>query len=167
MKEFDDLYIARLMPGLQRFEATALIRFYGKLPRGLQVEVHRVQTDIMRTRSSERIAGKQGEFAFATLLQAIAQVRRLERAADAGQVMAGKNAQRIVEIRAGRVTARKEKPAPTRQAIIKKYLQLIEQLVGQGYSWRQIADYIKRYHRQAYSHSYLRRVYLEAKGDTV
>jgi len=166
MKQCDNQYIARLLPGLQRFEVAALCRYYGKLPRELQVEVHRLQTDIMRTRSPEREAGKQGEYAFALFLQAIAQVRSLERAGDARQVLADDNGQRIEEIRAGRVKARKEKSAPTRQVILRKYLQLIEQLLGQGYSWRQIAIYIKRYHRQCFSHNYLRQVYLAAKGES-
>ena len=165
MKDCDKQYITRLIPALQRFEIAALCRYYGKLPRELQVEVHRVQTDIMRTRSKERITEKHGEYAYALFLQAIAQVRSLERAADARQVLDGKNAQRTTEIRAGRVTARKEKPAPTRQTIIKKYMQLIEQLIGQGYSWRQVSRYIKQYHRQAFSHNYLRQVYLDTREE--
>jgi len=75
MNEFDNQYITRLLPGLQRFEVAALLRYYGKLPRGLQVEVHRTQTDIMRTRSQERVAEKKGEYAYALFLQAIAQGR--------------------------------------------------------------------------------------------
>lgn len=165
MKDCNKQYINQLIPGVQRFETAALIRYYGKLPRELQVEVHRVQTDIMRTRSKERVTEKQAEFAYALFLQAIAQVRSLERAADARQVLDGKNAQRITEIRAGQVQARKEKPAPTRQTIIKKYLQLIEQLIGQGYSWRQVSVYIKKYHQKAFSHSYLRQIYLDTKGE--
>ena len=165
IKQCDNQYITRLMPGLKRFEVAAICRYYCKLPRDLQVEVHRLQTDIMRTRSPERETGKYGEYAFALFLQAITQIRSLERAGDARQVMADNNGRRIEEIRAGRVKARKEKPAPTRQVILKKYLQLIEQLLMQGYSWRQIALYIKRYHRQTFSHNYLRQVYLASKGE--
>lgn len=57
------------------------------------------------------------------------------------------------------------KTSPTRQTIIKKFLLLIEQLLKQGYSWRQIASYIKCYHRQKISHSYLRSVFLESRGE--
>lgn len=163
MKECDQQYIGKLIPKLQRFEIAALCRYYSKLPRDLQVDVHRVQTDIMRTRSQERIAEKHGEYAYATFLQAIAQVRSLERASDARQALHAHNAQRTNELRRGRVTARKEKAAPTRRAITKKYLTLINQLQEQRYSWRQISEYIKRYHHQSFSHSYLRKIWLECQ----
>jgi hypothetical protein len=162
MKEVDQEYIKSLLPRLQRFEYGALIRYYEKLSIAMQVEVHRVQTDILRTRSNERQPGKQAEFTFVCFLHAIDQIRRLERAADARLAVDPTNAERTSALRSARIKERKEKAAPVRKTIATKYLLLIGQLREQGLSWRQISNYIKKYHRQTYSHSYLSRVYEES-----
>jgi hypothetical protein len=164
MVNVDQEYIRTLLPRLQRFEYSALCRFYAKLPLLVQVDVHSTQTDIMRTRSGEKQQGKLAEFAFACFVQAIEQIRRLERAADARQAVDPVNAEKTSVMRATRIKERKEKSSPARKTIATKYLLLIGQLRKQGMSWRQISEYIKRYHRQQYSHSYLSRVYQEMTG---
>ncbi len=163
MQQYDLKYIASLIPAIPRHEYGALCRYYAKLPRLMQIEAHHQHTAIMRTRSLERHDGKKPEFTYATFLQAVAQLRRLERAASNHQLLTERDASRVADIRNARIDSRKQvKGSPTKTKIEKRYLPLIQQLRSEGKSWRDIAYYLKKYHRQKLSYSYLRRVFLES-----
>lgn len=162
MPQYDIKYVASLIPAISRQDYGGVCRYYAKLPRLMQIEVHSLHTAIMRTRGHERLKDKQAEFIYATFVQAVAQLRRIERAAANSQLL--KDASRVAEIRAARLDGRKlGKGSPTKTKIKKRYLQLILQMREKGKSWRDISYYLKTYHRQRLSYSYLRRVFLESQ----
>lgn len=164
MPQYDLQYVASLVPAISRHEYGAICRYYAKLPRLLQIEVHSLHTAIMRTRSNERREGKQPEYIYATFVQAVAQIRRLERTTDNSHFLIANDASRISDIRNTRIDGRKQgKGSPTRAKIEKKYIQLIRQMRADGKSWRDISFYLKAYHRQKLSYSYLRRVFIESQ----
>lgn len=161
---YDLQYVAALIPAIQSHEYGALCRYYAKLPRLAQIDAHRLHTAIMRTRSGERQEGKQAEYVYATFLQTVAQIRKTEKAADNSQLLTEREALRVAELRSARVDGRKKsKAAPAKAKIQKKYLLLIQQMRSSGKSWRDIAYYLKTYHRQRLSYSYLRRVFLDSQ----
>jgi hypothetical protein len=163
--DFDLKYVAGLIPAIPPYDYGAICRYYAKLPRPLQIEAHRQHTAIMRTRWNERRQERQAEFTYATFLQALVQMRRQERATDARDIMSDEAAQRVSDLRDTRISGMKKgKSSPTKQLIERKYLLLIEQMRSAGKSWRDIAVYLRKYHRQRLSYTYLRRVYLGSKA---
>jgi hypothetical protein len=163
--QFDMKYVAELLPGIHHLDYSAACRYYAHLPRQMQIEAHRQHTAVMRTRWHERRDGKQAEFIFATFVQTVAQMRRLERAPDSRNVLSDRDAQRVSDLREARIEGRKSgKSAPTRKIIEKKYMLLIDQMRTAGKSWRYISHYIAKYHRQKFSYSYLRQIYHEIRN---
>ena len=74
---------------------------------------------------------------------------------------AQKEIQKIQEFRAQAVK-KKRGPKPKKWAELElKYKYLIKQLRDKGLSWREISEYLKRYHKKNYSPAYLMKFYKE------
>lgn len=150
--------------GLPANRRKKLIRYYSSLAEPLRIEAHRLQTDYMRQhREACRDKVTQEEFTYAMLLLALDKMLSIEEF-ERQRSTTPEQAEKAAKLRAARIKAsrRVQKQSPIKERILLRYFKLMCRLHEEdGMSWREIARYIKKHHREEISHVYLRQVYLE------
>lgn len=167
MYDYDLPYVQTLC-GLTELQRRDLCRWYSRLPESVRVEACRLQTDLIRQHRQRQQAGKMPEFLHAMLVLALQKMRSVEGGLDRKGRLTLEQARRISEIRLARAQAeRTGRKSPTRHKLELQHAEQIKRLRGEGLSWREVAEYLRRYHRLEVSHTYLRRVFKEsaAKND--
>jgi hypothetical protein len=109
------------------------------------------------------------EFLYAMQMLALQMMRSVEGGLDRKGRLTLEQARRISEIRMARAKAdRTSRKSPTRQKLELRHAAEVRRLRGEGFSWREVADYLKRYHRLTVSHTYLRRLFstINRENDT-
>lgn len=156
-----DLDYWRLLLG--DLEPEGLLRWWASQGPGLWLEAVRLQTDLLRRARSRREipAGKQVEFTLASLFQAIWRLKNTDEQLHRKAAVDQELAQRVQEVRLASIKAkaRKVRPPKKKRAIEIEYFELIYQLRQNNLSWRQIADYLWRYHRFKCQFGYIQRVW--------
>ena len=152
-----DLNCVQTLCCLTELQRRDLCRWYARLPETVRIEACRLQTDLIRQHRQRQQSGRTAEFLFAMLMLALQMMRSVEGGLDRKGRLTLDQARRISEIRLARSQAdRASRKSPTRQKLELRHAEMVRRLRGEGLSWREVAAYLKRYHRMEVSHTYLR-----------
>ena len=150
--------LCRLSAGARQ----SLAKYYIELPETVKIEAFKIQTDLTRQNRNRFVVGKTAEFYYAFFMAALAAMRRIETGQQKKIQLTDEEAGRISAIRLARLKAgHKKKDNPARRLIEIRFFELINRLRGENLSWRDISNYIARFHKHRISHAYLRKVYLD------
>lgn len=158
-----DLHYVQTLCGLTELQRRDLCRWYYRLPETVRIEAGRLQTDLIRQHRQRQQAGKLPEFLFAMLLLALQMMRSVEGGLDRKGRLTLDQARRISEIRLARAQAeRTGRKSPKKNKLEQRHAEQVRRLREEGFSWREVAEYLKRYHRLEISHTYLRQLFTES-----
>lgn len=165
MYDYNFAYLERLA-GLTAMQRQTLMRYYAKLPEQVRIEAHKLQTDLIRQRRQEQRKDAMPEYCYAMLILALRQMQWIEQSHHLKASLTLEQAKKITEIRLARARAmKKKKDSPLRYLIEVRLFEEIQRLREvEGMSWREVCDYLAKYHRRRISHTYLQRVFTDVKN---
>lgn len=148
---------------LGNLEPEMLLRWWTNQGPGVWLETVRLQTDLLRQARSRREIppAKQVEFTLAKLFHAIQKLKNTEEQLHRKMEVDQELAHRVQEVRIASLKSRIKKARyPKKKRVIElEYYELIHRLRQENLSWRQIAEYLRRYHRFKCQYGYLQRVW--------
>ncbi len=105
----------------------------------------------------------RAEFYYAMLVRAVAKLRWIESSHAQKAALADEEAHELTARRRERfknkAAARRHKPSPKKEVIRVRFFEEIKQLRGEGFSWRQITEFLKEYRKAVFGWSYLKTTY--------
>jgi len=143
-------------------ERNALVHYYAALNEQERLDVHKLQVDLLRQqREAMKALGLDlPAMNYATLLAAVAKRKELARRLSRKDAEAVKHAEQIAAMRLQSVQgSRRKRKAKTLNVIRVRFYPIVEDLRRKEVSWRDIAEYLRRYHKRRISHSYLQKAY--------
>ena len=163
---YDTAYVYSLT-GLSEPNRKRLINYYARLPEQSRIEAHKLQTDLLRQKRDKYDNAKHQEFTYAMFLLALAGMKSLESAQAAKRALSDEEAEKITELRIKRILAGKNKgrESKTKHLIEIRFYEEIKNLKDKGLTWRDIAEYIKKYHKKKISHGYLQQCFYQIKRE--
>ena len=161
--DYDSTYVQELtkIPAARRVD---LIRYYGRLPEQMCIEVHRKQTELVRVHRNTGMYRKDflSEFMYSMLILALHQLKQTETVLQRKKRINLSDTKKLSELRVSRVKGVKKTKRAKDKAKIENLYYVIKQLRdNENLSWRQVSVFLKKYHRLDVSYSYLRQCYLE------
>ena len=160
---YDIEYIRRLT-GISSSEEDKLIRFFYRLGPRARVEAFKLELDLYRKHFHKRERDKIPEFTYAMFLLALKAMHKIELQLKIKKALSLEEAEKITKLRIERIKAQKRARKSKKREYIEQNLALIKQLRDAGLSWRDIAAYIKKYHRVKIAPSYIHMIYKEIIG---
>lgn len=142
-------------------ERNRLIRWYAKMNEVERVDVHSQQTYLLRTqREIFRKNLSHDETAYAALCLALWRREHTLDSLSKKSELTEEQAKRISGMRIDSIKgSRRHKEGEIEKAIRIKWFPEIKKLRYEGLSWREISDYIAKYHKKRVSHTYLANTY--------
>lgn len=135
-----------------------LARYWGRQAEQVQIEAVKFAFDIVRQSGIEG-KDKLPEVFYACLIKALGKMHHYETAravkkkSDSSDF---RGLKKISEIRIERLKAsKKAKSSPKTAKLVLQYGGLVTRLRSEGFGWRRIAEYLRRYNRQKVSHQTL------------
>jgi hypothetical protein len=156
-----DLQEIKRLTGWSVERRNELMRYYGKLPEDLRLNVMERQRNLIwKNSKKQKRKDKEIEFFYGMLLRAVHQLRRLETTEQRKQTLTDEEIAKIETIRRNRIkTTHRKKKSPLKKVIEIQLYELIKRLRSDGLSWRDISAYIARYHKRRISHAYIAAAY--------
>ncbi len=160
---YDSTYVQELtkIPSARRGD---LVRYYGRLPEQMCIEVHRMQTELIRSHRNSGAYHKDAlsEFTYAMFIIALENLKKTETALQRKKRINLSDTKKLSELRVLRVKGKeKTKRAKNREKLENLYYVIKQLRNDENLSWRQLSVYLKKYHRLDVSFSYLRQCFLE------
>jgi hypothetical protein len=159
-----DVEYIRNLTGISSSEEDKLIRFFYRLGPRARVEAFKLEMDFYRKHFHKRERNKIPEFTYAMFLLALKAMHKIELQLKIKKALSLEEAEKITRLRIERIKAQKRAKKSKKREYIEQNLPLIKQLRDAGLSWRDIAAYIKKYHRVKIAPSYLHMIYKEILG---
>jgi len=156
-----DMEYIRKLTGISSSEEDKLIRFFYRLGPRARVEAFKLELDFYRKHFHKRERDKIPEFTYAMFLLALKAMHKIELQLKIKKALSLEEAEKITKLRIERLKAQKRARKSKKREYIEQNLALIKQLKDAGLSWRDIAAYIKKYHRVKVAPSYIYTVYKE------
>jgi hypothetical protein len=151
--------------GIKEEEAESLNKYLAKLPLLLRMETYNAQIRAVKDCEGDPDYDPffHTEYAYAQHLVAIRELRRLEMQQLNEQANSEDKA-KLKKIRIERVKAGRGKKGSKKAKLIKETLfhEIKNMYYKEGLSWREIADFIAKYHKTRISHGYLQQKFNEA-----
>jgi len=151
------------LTGADRDRRRLLCKFYSTMSEEDRVGAHRLAGEFVR---QERGKVKLDELYFySALIRALNQMygERREvlhrKAALTDDQAADISSKRLASFRSAKADKTAKKRRKKAQLISIRFLELLKKLRADGLSWRDISDYILKYHHKKISHQYLKEVY--------
>ncbi len=167
MNSYDQNFVSKLTRAGEEARRK-LLSYYARLPEQVKMEVHRMQTELMRQNRNQSARDKQTEFVFACFVLAIRKIERLENGQTGKRELSTEDAKKITELRVERVKSnRKKKASPVKQLIEIRFYEEIKKLRGEGLSWREISTYIAKHHKRRISHAYIQQTFTDLTRNRV
>ena len=162
-----DLQEIKRLTGLPADRRNELMRYFGKLPEHLRLNVMERQRDLIwKNSKKQKIKGKEIEFFYGMLLRAVGQLRHLEKAEQRKEILTDEEIAQIETIRLTQIrAAHRKKGSPLLKKIEVRFFDLIKRLRDEGLSWRDISAYIARYHKRRISHAYIAAAYKTIRAE--
>lgn len=162
MADYDIKEVERLT-GFSDKTRRELAGYYAKMPDEIRLEVHKLQSILIRKNiRTQKNKSKSTEFFYAYFLLALHLTKKVETGQSRKAPLTPEELQRIEMLRRSRIRGgHKRKGSPLREIIEIQYYELIRKLRSgeEGLSWRDISDYIARFHKRRISHTYLKSTY--------
>ena len=156
--EYDTEYV-RQITGISASEEDRLIKFFFRMGTKARIEAFKLEQDFYRKNISKKRKDKHNEYVYAMFLLALKSMYKIELQLKIKKALTMEEASKITQIRIERIKAKKRIKKSKKREWIEHYLPLLKQLREAGLSWRDIALYIKKYHRIKIAPSYLVTVY--------
>lgn len=150
--------------GMSEQEADSYVKYFSKLPIKVKIESYKLQTDFARQNRDRFIKEFASEFYFAMHLLALKAMKKIETAQAMKTTINLEDAEKLHKLRVERIKAGRGKKESRKAMLIKeKYFEEIKRLYQQdGLSWREISEYLKKYHKVKISHGYIQQKFMEA-----
>lgn len=163
MYNYDADYVLELT-GISVQEAESLTKYYAKLPFKVQAESYKLQTDFARQNKSKQDKEHMSEFYFGMHLLALRAMKRIETAQATKDALTEEEALKLHKLRIERIKAGRGKKDSKKARLVKEtyFEEIKEMYVNEKLSWREIADYLAKYHKVRISHGYLQQKFNEA-----
>lgn len=153
----------RMISGCGPDRRRMLCGFYGSMSEIDRVEAHRLAGELVRSLRSE--AKPDDYFFYGVLIQALSKMHF-----DRHEAFSRKNSvtdeqaadiaeKRLASFLSAKADLKNKKLKKKAQWVEKRFFDLIKKLRGDGLSWRDISDYLLKYHQKKISHQYLKSVY--------
>ena len=141
-------------------EEKKLLRYFANCSKEVQLEVIKKQTELIRkNRDKIKYYSSREEFLREQLLKAIQKIKFLEQEA-LHRKITEEDLEKVHEIRTKQIKTRKKRKPEKELKIRKKYFYLIKELLeNQKLSWRQISQYLAKYHKFKVTHGYIQQIY--------
>jgi hypothetical protein len=146
-------------------EREELIRDFSRMNEAERIEVHRLQTELLRG-NRQRLRGvEQPIAAYSMLLLALDKRRRMLEAPAQKIALSSEAAVELSRLRRLAVTGSRKREGEVAKLIRIRWREEIKRLREEGCSWRQVSTYIAKWHKKKVSHTYLSNVFehLEAQ----
>ncbi|PLX66689.1 MAG: hypothetical protein C0602_11530 [Denitrovibrio sp.] len=163
MYDYNLAYIKEIT-GITESEAESLSKYYAKLPIKVRIESYKLQTDYARQNKPLFNKEYASEFYFAMHLLALKAMKRIETAQATKDSLTLEEAGKLHQIRLERIKAGRGKKDSRKAKLVKeKYFEEIKKMyMEDGLSWREISEYIDKYHKTKISHGYIQQKFNEA-----
>ena len=163
MYDYNLDYIQKII-GISENEAESLTKYYAKLPIKVKIESYKLQTDYSRQNKPLFAKEYASEFYFAMHLLALKAMKRIETAQATKDTLSLEEAEKLHNLRIERIKAGRGKKDSKKAKLVKeKYFEEIKKLyLEDGLSWREISEYIAKYHKTKISHGYIQQKFNEA-----
>jgi len=163
MYKYDTEYIKELT-GISTAEANSLVKYYSKLPENVRIESFKLQTDLARQNKDKFDKEKASEYYYGMHLLALRAMKRIETAQATKDSLNEEEALKLNKIRIERIKAGRGKKDSKKARLIKETLfhEIKNMYYNEGLSWREISDFIAKYHKTRISHGYLQQKFNEA-----
>lgn len=155
-----DTELVRILTNTPAEVRRRLARYWGNQAEQVQIEAIKFAFDLLRQCGMEN-KEKLPEFFHSCFIKALGKMyyyetaRAVRKKSDAKE-SDSRELRKVSEIRIERLKASKRvKPSPKTSKLLIKYTGLVRQLRSQGYGWRKVSDYLKRYNRLDVSHQTL------------
>lgn len=151
------------LTGADQDRRRLLCRYYATLSESDRVEAHRLAGELVR---ADRGKVKLDELYFySALIRALNHMYQdrnellSRKAAITDEQAADIASKRLASFRSAKADAIGKKRRKKAQLISIRFLELIKRLRGEGLSWRDVSDYLFKYHQKKISHQYLKEIY--------
>jgi predicted ATP-dependent protease len=163
MYDYDMAYVKQLT-GIDESEADSLVKYYSKLPGNVRMEAFKLQTDLGRQNKESFDKEHNAEFYYAMHLLALRAMKRIETAQATKDSLTEEEALKLNKIRIERIKAGRGKKDSRKARLIKEtYFHEIKNMYfNENMSWREIAEFMSKYHKTKISHGYLQQKFNEA-----
>lgn len=163
MYKYDSDYIQELT-GIGTAEADSLVKYYAKLPENVRIESFKLQTDLSRQNKDKFDKDHASEYYYGMHLLALRAMKRIETAQATKDSLTEEEALKLNKIRIERIKAGRGKKDSKKARLIKETLfhEIKNMYYNEGLSWREISDFIAKYHKTRISHGYLQQKFNEA-----
>lgn len=163
MYEYNLDYIKEIT-GINTDEAESLAKYYSKLPIKIRIETYKLQTDYARQNRDKLNKEYTSEYYFAMHLLALRAIKRTESSSALKQELTQDEAAKLHKIRTERIKAGRGKRESKKALLVKvRYLEEIKKLYLEDHlSWREISEYLAKYHKVKISHGYIQQKFNEA-----
>ncbi len=156
-------YLDGLTSMIER-DRRSLVYFFASLEADQQLDVMRRQAAIINRRRSEMDKDRRTEFYYASLVLAAAELKaeraRLKRRTATPSDLGAADEERLIYLK------KRRSHSPNRDFLV-RHAALLRRLRDDGLSWRLMAEYLRRYHGQKISSSYLRLVFRELSVEPI
>ncbi len=163
MYKYNFAYIKELT-GIDTKEADSLVKYYSKLPENVRIESFKLQTDLSRQNKDNFNKEYASEFYYAMHLLALRAMKRIETAQATKDSLSEEEALKLHKLRIERIKAGRGKKDSKKARLIKETLfhEIKNMYYNENLSWREISEYIAKYHKTKISHGYLQQKFNEA-----
>jgi len=151
------------MAGADLDRRRLLCRFYSTLSEPDRVEAHRLAGELARQDRGKVKLDEQ--YFYCALVRALNEMYRDRRellsrkAAITDDQAAAVAEKRLASFKSAKADETAKKRRKKSQLISIRFFSLIQKLRSEGLSWRDISDYIKKYHKKDISHQYIKEVF--------
>jgi len=156
-----DSDLLRSLTGLAGPARDQAIAYYRGLPEPERIKIHKDQSAaFIRLRQENRnvprsVLSYAAQVAAAMKHRALMESISRKKALDADQLEA------IAEARINTIRGRRSAREGSNTRFLRLYLHLVDRLRNEGLSWREISNYIAKYHKKKISHTHIRNVCLQ------
>lgn len=144
-------------------ERDQLLRGYAKMNEAERYDAHKLQLDLLRRKSDGLADCKDAvQRSYAALVLALRKRKHALTQGERKEKMSVEQAEQLRKMRLDAVARKGTKGEGKVAKLIRlRWYHDIENLLGEGLSWRQISDYIARHHKRRISHTYIKKVFEE------
>ncbi len=157
----DDIY---QLTKLSAPERDQLVRGYSRITELERLSIHKEQTNILRKRKRPTEMPMH-EYSYACLLIALDARQNLLSAPGRKRPITNDQAAQLSQVRREAIIGKRgrRREGKNTKLIRIKFFQIIKSLREDGFSWREISDYLAKNHKHRISHTYLHKIYNQLK----
>lgn len=150
-----------LIDSIKPAERDRLMRWYSKMSDKERIDVHKLQTDLMRRHRNKAEGISPHELSYSMLFLALAKRHHFITSAERKESLTPAQAEQLSKIRVDAISRNvRGRKGRLDSAYRVRLAPIVEQLrVEKDFSWRQISEYLAKWHKIKISHEYLRKLY--------